>query len=1055
VEDLDAVELSHVGNAAYDALRRKHGWHHDKLWNVTSGKVIGEVHQTPMRSWAATEDLADGHDDWFPEKMGEIMSRTKVWCDIMSLGPPDGLFLEKMKEALKTIYDNAEGSDKKVTIRMMFGNIVGMPVNCDRVIKKLTEDLPQDAGERINMWVGAWRFGCSWNHAKIIAVDGRYLHTGGHNLWDYHYLKHNPVHDLSLEMEGRVTHDGHIFANDQWFFIEKKQSTCIGQMAENIPDALPLIWKTRVIISEFPRNGATEFPPMYKKDLVPHYDRLDSAMPVISVGRYGALLPVARPADDAFLAMILSAKTIIRLGLQDLGPVCIPGTKQALPGCTWPHTYLNALGKVIWERGVDVEIVLSNPGSIPGGLGPTEACYGNGWSCVDVAAEIIKSIRKQYKHADDDDLRKKVSDNLRVCFIKHAHGKAYSNGGTVGMHAKHFIVDDVCTYIGSQNLYVCDLAEWGVIIDDEAQTKKIMEDYWYPMWEVSYLGQDCNVQEVMDGLDIDRDGETTSHHLSSEGAKLMAQAAQAEAKGSNMAEFYGTEEEDDEDDIIAPVIEVEKVGVDLSRNLELNLDVVTGIKEGEKTKVEEKAISDTKVDTEKEKTEVEEKAVSIEKVDTEEKNTETKEKSDVLEYTEVVKTKLEESDIDYFAVAEVTSEIEEKSKVEENAVTEKTMEMEGESDVDDKAVTEGTMEMEETSEVEEKTHAEEIAECTGVGANTDWKNQLEFEEVSVAEEKVGTDEIDIVEKPKLEEATEVEQKIELEERTEEGENPEIQKTEAGGKDGVEEMIVAEEKVGADDTEVVEKCEVEGSTEIVEKKVEVEGRTDAEEKIEAEVVEKVEAEEMHNAVKKEETSTAVENTEVKETAEVVNNTPVEKMAEAKEKVDSEELLSEVEKKIEAEEKAPPEVNKETEVEERIETEDRSDTEEKNKSGRMTEPDEVLLKEVDEKISEETTEGEKKSEVEHASGNEEEEDREAEDKSSALEIVETKDKSRALESVETEGQHTEEEKKSEELTNATGSTKKERGTMTLLEEMMSIRKRQQERKSLLRTRSIGAK
>ena len=61
-----------------------------------------------------------------------------------------------------------------------------------------------------------------------------------------------------------------------------------------------------------------------------------------------------------------------------LKQVCIPGTKIALPGCTWPHKYLDAMAKVLWEKGVDIEIVLSNPGSIPGGLSGTEACYGNG-----------------------------------------------------------------------------------------------------------------------------------------------------------------------------------------------------------------------------------------------------------------------------------------------------------------------------------------------------------------------------------------------------------------------------------------------------------------------------------------------------------------------------------------------------------------------------------------------------------------------------------------------------------------------------------------------------
>jgi hypothetical protein len=40
------------------------------------------------------------------------------------------------------------------------------------------------------------------------------------------------------------------------------------------------------------------------------------------------------------------------------------------------------------ERNVDVEITLSNPGSIPEDSKATEACYGNGWTCVDVASEI-------------------------------------------------------------------------------------------------------------------------------------------------------------------------------------------------------------------------------------------------------------------------------------------------------------------------------------------------------------------------------------------------------------------------------------------------------------------------------------------------------------------------------------------------------------------------------------------------------------------------------------------------------------------------------------------
>lgn len=178
-EDDDAENLSHVGMAAYEVLRTKHNRQHHQLWNVTSGTIVGDLHQTPKDGWMRTEEYpSEGHDDWFPEKMAEIMSRTEIWCDLMSLGPPDGLFLEKILEALQTIAKRSVGKEKPIVVRMMFGNIVGMPLNCNKMIKIFTRNFPEDAN--VHLWVGAWRRGASWNHAKIIAVDGKHLHTGGH-----------------------------------------------------------------------------------------------------------------------------------------------------------------------------------------------------------------------------------------------------------------------------------------------------------------------------------------------------------------------------------------------------------------------------------------------------------------------------------------------------------------------------------------------------------------------------------------------------------------------------------------------------------------------------------------------------------------------------------------------------------------------------------------------------------------------------------------------------------------------------------------------------------
>ena len=379
----------------------------------------------------------------------------------------------------------------------------------------MTKDLPEDA--KLQIWVGAWRRAFSWNHAKLIAVDGVYLHTGGHNLWDAHYLSTNPVHDLSFEMEGKVARDGHRFANQQWEFVERKQGTCVGCVVDAMPDYLPLVLRSRVTVSEWPKDVCPEFPPQFSKAKVAktlNQARLEdksSNVPLISIGRQGYMFldRTTRPSDDAILAMINSSQKIIRLVLQDLGPVCLPGSKKALPGLKWPHTYLTALGKAIYERGVDIEMVLSNPNSIPGGMKGTEANYGNGWSCVDVAAEIVKSIKKQDTEVDDAKLRSMVLDNLRICFIRHGKSSEYEDGKTIGLHSKTFFIDDVACYIGSQNLYMCDLAEWGIVVDNEEEVQKIKEEYFTPMWNNSYTGEDVDVEKVMDGLDVDRDGEDT------------------------------------------------------------------------------------------------------------------------------------------------------------------------------------------------------------------------------------------------------------------------------------------------------------------------------------------------------------------------------------------------------------------------------------------------------------------------------------------------------------------------------------------------------------------
>ncbi|VEU43705.1 unnamed protein product [Pseudo-nitzschia multistriata] len=188
-EDASAGDLSYVGTAAYNVLRRKHNHRHHELWNVTKGKVI-RLDNTPRDAFSRDDrvDPVEGHDDWLPKRLEELISKTEEWCDILTLGPPDGMFLDAFKNGIKALCEK-EFILNRIVVRIMFGNIVGQPVNCTKIIADLVKDLPPNAGDKIKLWVGSWRKGVTWNHSKIIAVDGKYLWTGGHNFWDRHYLR--------------------------------------------------------------------------------------------------------------------------------------------------------------------------------------------------------------------------------------------------------------------------------------------------------------------------------------------------------------------------------------------------------------------------------------------------------------------------------------------------------------------------------------------------------------------------------------------------------------------------------------------------------------------------------------------------------------------------------------------------------------------------------------------------------------------------------------------------------------------------------------------------
>eukprot|EP00746_Dinoflagellata_sp_MGD_P013350 gnl/MRDRNA2_/MRDRNA2_128822_c0_seq1.p1 gnl/MRDRNA2_/MRDRNA2_128822_c0~~gnl/MRDRNA2_/MRDRNA2_128822_c0_seq1.p1 ORF type:complete len:586 (-),score=117.70 gnl/MRDRNA2_/MRDRNA2_128822_c0_seq1:144-1901(-) len=564
LEDLDEVSedrlkglasFSYVGQGVMKELQACAPHRNKENWNVNFGKVIGEVAQSPPRKYWGSAEISpeDTHsDECLPKRMADVIAKAEHWVDITSLSPPDGKFITFFNDALTQLAQKAQDKTEPIIVRMLFGNIVGMPVDCDSVVEAVTEGIPEDAN--LWVWVGAWRRGVSWNHSKIIAVDSKHLFWGGHNLWDDHYLKKDPVHDMSAQAEGQVACDGHQFANTMWKFIHDKDNWIF----EHMPDWMPGVLPVRVCMAHWPApDEQPEFPPQYERK----YDQTVSDglkepgnIPMVTMGRYGAIHHMeTNPSDRGIVAALSCAKEVIRLSLQDLGPLTLPVPDEnvPIPGGVWPVDYLQELAKAIFERDVRVEIILSNPHSVPGGMNPMLANYGNGWSCNDVASEITRQMVEIYPDALDADLVAAVTTNLKVTFMRSKKGSEdWPDGQKLGNHAKFFIIDDICYYLGSQNLYIANLAEWGILIDDKQQTQKILQEYWNSAWENSYQESDTDVAEIMDGLGVERtaapnaDSETRALALQAQYATVNSGTGHRSIESHEIASHYGVHPDD-------------------------------------------------------------------------------------------------------------------------------------------------------------------------------------------------------------------------------------------------------------------------------------------------------------------------------------------------------------------------------------------------------------------------------------------------------------------------------------------------------------------------------
>ncbi len=425
--------------------------------DCSSGGSCAEVRATAASPGAAPRKLCVGHSDRFYDDIYDEVIQARHFVDITSLSPADGRFEAALRNAITFL----ARAGRRVEVRLFYGAPPAPPTKAGEVVAHLSRDL--DPQSSVTIHVGAFRtLLSSWNHAKILAVDGERLLEGGHNLWTDHYLTYSPIHDLSMRLAGTPALDGHRFADRLWGLICDEPyfegSIQLERFPETAPRCPPTSLDAGLRTTAAARTGAR----------------------AVTVGRLGVL--GEHPSDQAIVELLNGAARSIRISQQDIGPIRAAGITVG----NWPEPIIAALARAL-IRGVPVEFVVSNLGSLPGGLGPLEAGYGNGWTPEDVATRVYDWLRDHPFQAplftDFDSL---VCDRLSVAVLRASpDDEAWPNGSGIGNHAKMFIIDDEAFYVGSQNFYFSDLAEWGVIVDDGTLTAELLDRYWSPLWAYS------------------------------------------------------------------------------------------------------------------------------------------------------------------------------------------------------------------------------------------------------------------------------------------------------------------------------------------------------------------------------------------------------------------------------------------------------------------------------------------------------------------------------------------------------------------------------------------
>lgn len=443
--------------------------------DCAGGGVCGTIWPLPGSPRGADRKVCFGHSDALLVDVHDLVAAARQSVDINLLQPaPDTRFLGALRNALNDL----ARSRRPVSVRIIVGQYPPDEANASAFLSELTSELRDIPRARLTVSVAAMR-SCavtedcdsySWNHAKIVTVDGREAMVGGHNMWSPDYLVDNPVHDLSMRVRGPAAASASRFADRLWQYVcasvGKKASISLANFASG---------------QSVPANEC----PVAPAPISP--SRAAGGVPILAVGRLGAGITkdFANQSELARDLMLGAAQHSIRIVQQDLGFSF--GRADTL----FPDSTIDRLVDFLRRRDGHIYIVLSNLGA----AGNSGSTYSNGVTLEALARHLRDAVQRRVEAKDPlsryeirrgpDPVNALLCERVHLAPFRFGPDATWPSGKTISNHSKLWMVDDRVFYIGSDNMYPVNLQEFGYIVDDKKAAADILDAYWKPLWQWS------------------------------------------------------------------------------------------------------------------------------------------------------------------------------------------------------------------------------------------------------------------------------------------------------------------------------------------------------------------------------------------------------------------------------------------------------------------------------------------------------------------------------------------------------------------------------------------